>query len=120
MWPNQSSKLNTKLFINKETVAIKLNRNTTLLKTFIKYLVRKGAIISLLKDRAYNIKLDTILKKDSKEDKNDNAAKSKDNIFNTSTTLEKYINFTTIVKKGENRSYFKIINLVTNHTKKKL
>jgi len=69
----------------------------------MEHLIRKNITVPLLRDRAYNTKLDTILKEDNEENKNNDAAKLKDNAFNTPTTLEKYINLTTIVEKGENR-----------------
>ena len=53
--------------------------------------MRQGTTIPLPKDRAYNIKLDTILEKNNKEEKDNNATKLKDNIFNTPTILKKYI-----------------------------
>ena len=46
--PSQSGKLNTKLLINEETTAVKLNKNATLLETFTKDLVLKGSTIPLL------------------------------------------------------------------------
>jgi len=76
-----------------------------LLEAFIERLVRKGTTISLPRDRAHN-KLDTILKKDNKEEKDNNAAKLKDNTFNTPTALEECINLTTIVEEGKDRLYF--------------
>ena len=72
----------------------------------MKHLVRKSVTILLPKDKARDIKLDIILKENSKENKDNNAAKLKDNIFNTSTTLEKCINLTTIVEESENGSHF--------------
>ena len=97
-------KLSTKPFVNKETAAIRLNRNTTLLEAFIERLVRKSIIIPLLRDRAYNTKLNTILEKDNKEEKDNNAAKLKDNTFNTPTALEKCINLAAIVEEGKDRT----------------
>jgi len=76
-------------------VAIKLNRNTILLEAFIEYLVHKSITVPLLRDRAYNTKLNIILKKDNKEEKD-----------NTPTALEKCINLTAIVEEGKNRLYF--------------
>jgi hypothetical protein len=101
-----AGKLSAKPFINKETAAIRLNRNTTLLEAFIERLVRKGTTIPLPRDRAYNTKLNTVLEKDNKEDKDNDAAKLKDNIFNTPTALEEYINLATIVEEGKDRLYF--------------
>ena len=98
--------LSTKPFINKEIAAIRLNRNTTLLEAFIERLVRKSTTIPLLKDRARNTKLNTILKKDNKEEKDNDDAKLKDNTFNTPTALGKCINLTTIIKEGEDGLYF--------------
>ena len=81
-------------------------KNTALLKALIEDLVYEGTIIPLPGDRAHNIKLDTVLEEDSKEEKNDGAAKLKDNTFNTPITLEKYINFAIIIKESKNKSYF--------------
>ena len=97
----RAGKLSTKPFINKEIVAIRLNRNTALLEAFIKRLVRKSITVPLLGDRARNIKLDTVPEKDNKEKKDNNAAKLKDNTFNTPTTLEECINLTAIVEEGK-------------------
>ena len=108
--------LSTKLFINKEIVAIRLNRNTTLLEAFIERLVRKGTTIPLPRNRASSTKLNTILEKDNKKEKDNNAAKLKDSIFITPTTLEEYINLTAIVKEGKDRLYFQVVNLVTGYT----
>ena len=63
--------------------------------------MRKGTTIPLPKDRARNTKLNTILEKDNKKEKDNNAAKLKDNIFNTPTTLEEYINIAAIVEEGK-------------------
>ena len=46
-------KLNTKPLVNKETVAVKLNRNAALLKAFTERLVCKNITIYSLKDNAY-------------------------------------------------------------------
>jgi hypothetical protein len=77
-----------------------------LLEAFVERLVRKGTTIPLPEDRAYNTKLNTVLEKDNKEEKDNNAAKLKDNIFNMPTALEEYINLTTIVEEGKDRLYF--------------
>ena len=106
MRPSQSGKLDIELLINEETITMRFNRNTVLLKNFVEDLIYKGIIIPLLKDKAYDTKLDTILEEDSEEEKNDGAIKSKDDIFNTPAALEKYINFTATVEKNENRLYF--------------
>ena len=66
--------------------------------------MRKSITIPLLGDRARDTKLNTIPEKDNKEEKDNNAAKLKDNIFNTPTALEEYINLTAIVKEGKNRT----------------
>ena len=66
----------------------------------------KGTTIPLPRDRAYNTKLNTVLEEDSKENKDNNATKLKDNIFNMSATLEKYINLIAIVEEGKDRLYF--------------
>ena len=87
---------------------MRLNRNTTLLEAFTERLVRKSTTIPFPRDRARNTKLNTILKKDNK--------KEKDNIFNTPTTLKEYINFAAIVKEGKNMLYFQVVNLVTSYT----
>ena len=50
--------------------------------------MRKSTTIPLLRDRARNTKFNTILKKDNKKEKDNNATKLKDNIFNTPTTLK--------------------------------
>ena len=62
-----AGKLSAKLFINKEIVAIRLNRNTTSLEAFIECLVRKGTTLPLPKDRARDTKVDTVLEEDNKE-----------------------------------------------------
>ena len=61
---SRACKLSIKPFINKEIVAIRLNRNTALLEAFTERLVRKGATIPLPRDRARNTKLNTILEKE--------------------------------------------------------
>ena len=106
MWYSQAGKLSAKPFINKEIGTIRLNRNTTLLKAFIERLVYRGITIPLPGDRARDTKLNTVLEKDNKEEKDNNAAKLKDNIFNTPTALEEYINLTTVVEEGKDRLYF--------------
>ena len=113
---SQAGKLSAKPFINKEIVAIRLNGNTTLLEAFIERLVYKGTTIPLPGDRARDTKLNTILEKDNKEEKDNNAAKLKDNIFNTPTILEERINLTTIVEEGKDRLYFQVVNLVASYT----
>jgi hypothetical protein len=45
-------KLDIKPLINKEIVAVKLDRNTTLLKAFTKHLVYKNTTIYFLGDNA--------------------------------------------------------------------
>ena len=47
--PSQQGKLDTKLLINKEIIAVKLNKNAALLEAFMEDLVLKGTIIPLLK-----------------------------------------------------------------------
>jgi hypothetical protein len=68
--------------------------------------VRKSTTVPLPGDRAYNTKLDIILEEDNKEEKGDNAAKLKDNIFNMPTTLEEFINLAAIVEEGKYKLYF--------------
>ena len=51
--PSRSGKLNTKLLIDEEIAAAKLNRNAALLEAFAKYLVYKSTIIYSLGDNAY-------------------------------------------------------------------
>ena len=53
MRPGRSGKLNTKLYINKEIVAVRLNRNAALLEAFTKRLVYKSTTIYSLGDNAY-------------------------------------------------------------------
>ena len=77
-----------------------------MLEAFIERLVRKSTTIPLLRDRAYNTKLNTILEKDNKKEKDNNATKLKDNIFNTPTTLKECINFAAIVEEGKYKLYF--------------
>ena len=77
-----------------------------MLEVFIKHLIYKSTTIPLPKDRARNTKLDTILKENSKEDKDNNATKLKDNTFNTPTALEKYINLIIIIEEGKDKLYF--------------
>ena len=119
--PGQLGKLNTKPYINKETAAAILNRNAALLKAFAKRLAHKSTTIYSLGDNAYQNKLATILKKDSKEKKDNNAAKLKDNIFNTPTALEEYINLTAkAVEEGEDGLYFQVVNPTASLTNKEL
>ncbi len=106
MWPSQLGKLNAKLLIDEGIIAIRLNRNAALLEALIKDLIYKGITIPLPGDRAYNIKLDTVLEEDSEEEKNNSTAKSKDDIFNIPAALEKCINFAVTVEENENRSHF--------------
>ena len=47
---SRAGKLNTKPLINKETVAIRLNRNTTLSEAFAKRLARESTTIYFLGD----------------------------------------------------------------------
>ena len=68
--------------------------------------MRKSTTISLPRDRARDTRLDTILGEDNKEEKGNNAAKLKDNIFNMPTTLEEYINLAAIVEEGKYKLYF--------------
>jgi hypothetical protein len=107
VWPSRSGKFNTKLLVNKETAAVRLNRNAALSEAFAKRLARESTTIYSLGDNARQDKLVTILEEDSKEEKDDNAAKSKDDTFNIPTTLEEYINLTTkAVEEGEDRLHF--------------
>ena len=62
--------------------------------------MRKSTTIPLLRDRARNTKLNTVLEKDNKEEKDNDAAKLKDDIFNTPTALEECINLAAIVEEG--------------------
>ena len=68
--------------------------------------MRKSTIIPLPRDRARNTKLDTILEEDNKGEKGNDAAKLKDDTFNTPTALEEFINLTTIVEEGKYKLYF--------------
>jgi hypothetical protein len=77
-----------------------------LLEAFIERLVRKSTTIPLPGDRARDTKLDTILEEDNKEEKGDDAAKLKDDIFNTPTALKECINLAAIVEEGEYKLYF--------------
>jgi len=88
------------------------------LEAFVEDSVYKGIIIPLPKDKAHDIKLDTVLEEESKKKKNDSAAKLKDNTFNTPAALEKYINFATTVEENKDRLYFQIIDLVSKYTKR--
>ncbi len=99
-------KFNVKPLVNKETIAIRFNKNTTLLKALAKDLVYKNTIIPLPRDKACNTKLDIILKEDSEKEKNNGATKLKDNTFNTLAALEKYINFAVTMEESKNRSHF--------------
>ena len=58
-------KLNAKLLINKEIIAVRLDRDTVLLEALVEDLVRQGTTVPLLRDRACNTKLNTILKENS-------------------------------------------------------
>ncbi|XTI87278.1 hypothetical protein V2W45_1329977 [Cenococcum geophilum] len=93
---SQAGKFSAKPFVNKETAAIRLNRNTTLLEAFAERLIYKGTTIPLPGDRARDTKLNTIPEKNNKKEKDNNAAKLKDNTFNTPTALEECINLTAI------------------------
>ena len=104
--PGWLGKPNAKPLVNKETIAIRLDRNATLLETLTEDLVREGTTIFLPRDRAYNTKLDTVPEEDSEEEKDNNAAKSKDDIFNTPAALEKCINLAAIVEESEDGLYF--------------
>ena len=106
MRPSRSGKPNAKPLVNKEITATRLNRNAALLETLTEDLVRKGTTIPLPRDRARDTKLDTVPEEDSKEEKDNNAAKLKDNTFNTPTALEKYINLAAIVEESKDRLYF--------------
>ena len=76
-------------------------------EAFTKRSARKSTTIYSLGDNARQDKLATILEEDSKEEKDNNATKLKDNTFNTPTTLEEYINLTAkVVKEGEDRLHF--------------
>ena len=77
-----------------------------MLEAFIERLVRKSTTVPLPKDRAYNTKLDTVLEEDNKGEKGNNAAKLKDNTFNTPTALEEFINLAAIVEEGKYKLYF--------------
>ena len=78
-----------------------------MLKAFAEHLTRKNTTIYSLGDNAYQAKLVIILKEDNKEEKDNDAPKSNDNIFNTPTALKEYINLATkTVKEGKNRSHF--------------
>ena len=69
--------------------------------------MRKSTTIPLPRDRAYNTKLDTVLEEDNKKEEGNDAAKLKDNIFNTPATLEEYINLTAkVVEEGEDGVHF--------------
>ena len=68
--------------------------------------MRKSTTIPLPRDRAYNTKLDTVPEEDNKGEKGNNAAKLKDNTFNTPTALEEFINLAAIVEEGKYKLYF--------------
>ena len=109
--PNQAGKLIADLLVNKEIVAVRLDRNTALLEAFTKRLVYKSTAIYSLGDNACQVKLVTILEEDSKEEKDNDALKLNDNTFDTPATLEEYINFAIkAVKKGKDRSHFQVVN----------
>ena len=76
------------------------------METFVEDLIYKDIIIPLPKDKAYDIKLNTILEEDSEKEKNNGAIKLKDDIFNTLAALEKYINFVATVEESKNGLYF--------------
>jgi len=50
--PSQVGKLSINLFINKDIIAIRLNRNIALLEAFAKHLVYKSTAIHSLRDNA--------------------------------------------------------------------
>jgi hypothetical protein len=69
--------------------------------------VYKNTTIYFLGDNARQNKLVTIPEEDSKEEKDNNAIKLKDDTFNTPITLKKYINLAAkAVEEGKNRLYF--------------
>jgi len=68
--------------------------------------VYKGTTVPLSGDKARNTKLNTVPEKDNKEEKDNDAAKLKDDIFNMPTALEECINLTAIVEEGKDRLYF--------------
>ena len=105
--PGQAGKLIADPLINEEIAAARLDRNATLLEAFAKRLARKSTAIYSLGDNACQAKLATILEEDSKEEKDNDAPKLNDNIFDIPTALEEYINLAAkAVEEGENRSYF--------------
>ena len=53
MRPGQAGKLIANTLVNKKTAAIKLNRNTTLLKTFTKHLTHKNTTIYSLRNNTH-------------------------------------------------------------------
>ena len=53
MRPSRLGKFNTKLLINKEIVAVRLNRNAILSEAFTKRLAPKSTTIYFLGDNAY-------------------------------------------------------------------
>lgn len=60
----RAGKLSVEPFVNEETVAIRLNRNTALLEAFAERSVREGATVPLPGDRARDTKLDTVPEKE--------------------------------------------------------
>ena len=68
--------------------------------------MRKSTTIPLPRDRARNTKLDTVPEEDNKEEKGNNAAKLKDDTFNTPTALEEFINLAAIVEEGKYKLHF--------------
>ena len=116
--PSQLGKLNTEPLINKETTAARLDKNSALLEALTEESVHKGTTVLLHKDRACNTKIDTILEEDSNKEKDNDAAKSKDDKINTPAALEKCMNFAATVEENKDGLYFQVINLVAGHTKR--
>ena len=103
---SQAGKLSAEPFVDEETATIRLNRNTTLLEAFAERSVRKSTTVPLPGDRARDTKLDTVPEEDNKEEKGDDAAKLKDDTFNTPTALEEFINLAAIVEEGKYELHF--------------
>ena len=119
--PSRVGELIADTLINKETAAVRLNRNTTLSEAFAERLARKSTTIYSLGDNARQAKLVTILKEDSKEEKDNDAPKSNNNTFNTPIALEEYINLAAkAVEEGEDRLHFQVVNPAAGLTDKEV
>ena len=118
---SQVGELITDTLINEEIAAARLNRNAALSEAFTKYLARKSTTIYSLGDNACQAKLATVPEEDSEEEKDNDAPKLNDNIFDMPAALEEYITLAAkAVKEGKNRSYFQVVDSTAGLTNKEV